>query len=258
MPEAPRPEAESSREPFPALTARQRRVLAVLVEKAFTTPEYYPLTLKALTAGCNQKSNRQPVVQFDEADVEETMDELRQLGLAAVVHPESGRTERYRHYMRHRLTLSEPQLAILTELLLRGRQQLGELRSRASRMVPVESLEQLRDELQGLLEMKLVQLSGPLQRRGVEVDHNLYAEGESSDRPITPATKAPLPQSADGTTTASAGEGTAASVSLAALENGLRALREENRELKQQLAALEETVARLQQDFNALQRDLGG
>src|SRR5688572_14511906 len=125
--------------PIKELSRPQRRVLGTLVEKGLTTPEYYPLTLKALTTGCNQKNNRDPVSSYSEDEVAEVLDQLREMGLAAVVHTESGRTERFRHYLRKRFALSEPQVAILTELLLRGPQQLGELRTRASRMVSIDS-----------------------------------------------------------------------------------------------------------------------
>src|SRR5262245_51492803 len=169
--------------PITSLSATQRRVLGTMIEKALTVPESYPMTLKALTTGCNQKSARHPITNYQEADVEETLGELRELGLAAVVHTESGRTERFRHYIRRRFsTLSEPQVAMLGELLLRGRQSTGDLRGRASRMAPpasLESLDQLRTELAGLLALKLVQANGPLDRRGVEIDHNLYQPGEA-------------------------------------------------------------------------------
>src|SRR5258707_14269759 len=147
--------------PITSLTAAQRRVLGTMIEKALTVPESYPLTLKALTTGCNQKSARHPLTNYTEYEVEETINSLREMGLAAVVHTELGRTERYRHYVRKRFSsLSEPQVAILGELLLRGRQPIGELRGRASRLAPsgsLETLEQLRAELSGLAGMKLVQ-----------------------------------------------------------------------------------------------------
>lgn len=161
------------------LTRHQRRVLGVLVEKAITTPEQYPLTLKALTAGCNQKSNRDPVTNYNEESVEQYLDELRALGLVACVHTESGRTERFRHYVRKRYPFTEPQLAIITELWLRGRQQPGELRTRASRMAPIDSQEQLRTELSALMEQGFVQADGPLDRRGVLVDHAFYHPEEA-------------------------------------------------------------------------------
>lgn len=160
------------------LSRPQRRVLGVLIEKAFTTPDQYPLTLKSATAGCNQKSNRDPVTSYTEEQVARFLDELRKLGLVAVVHTESGRTERFRHYARKGYPFTEPQLAIMGELWLRGRQQPGELRGRAGRMVPIDSLEILRTELSGLVEQGYVQTNGPLDRRGVEVDHNFYQADE--------------------------------------------------------------------------------
>ena len=167
-----------------------------MIEKGITVSESYPLTLKALTTGCNQKNNRDPITHFSEDDVLETLDELRELGLAAVVHTESGRTERYRHYLRRRMAdLSEPQVAVLAELLLRGRQSAGDLRSRASRMAPAGSLDsqdQLRTELTGLLEKGLIQADGPLDRRGVEIDHHLYEPGES--RTMTPRAVEDIPR----------------------------------------------------------------
>src|SRR5258708_10332667 len=157
--------------PINSLTPAQRRVLGTMIEKARTVPESYPLTLKSLTTGCNQKSARHPLTNFAEDDVEETLGQLRELGLAAVVHTESGRTERFRHYVRRRFSeLTEPQVAILGELLLRGRQPMGELRSRARRIAPAGSLasvEQLRTELGGLVLLKLAQSDAALDRRGV-------------------------------------------------------------------------------------------
>ncbi|MEX0718202.1 MAG: DUF480 domain-containing protein [Planctomycetaceae bacterium] len=175
--------AEPSLPPVTELSPVERRVLGVLVEKALTTPEYYPLTAKALVAGCNQKSNRDPVANYEEDAVLEAVESLRKLGLATEVHTSSGRTARYRHFLRQRFTVTEPQVAILTELLLRGRQTLGELRSRAARMVPIDGLDALRDELRGLIDARLVQANGPLERRGVEVDHLLYKAREGKTLP---------------------------------------------------------------------------
>ena len=186
MEESTQPEARMVRR----LTVRQRRILGVLVEKALTTPEGYPLTLKSLTAGCNQKSNRSPTVAYSDDDVLDTLEELRALGLAAEVHTESGRTSRYRHYVRRSFTFSEPQIAIMAELWLRGRQQPGELRTRAGRMVAIPNQESLRLELGGLLEDGFIQASGPLGQRGIEVDHTFYADTER---------RAPLSKAAPGT-----------------------------------------------------------
>jgi uncharacterized protein len=183
--------------PLTSLSAVQRRVLGVMIEKALTVPDSYPLTLNSLITGCNQKNNRHPVSNYDDGDVQDAIEELRKIGLAAVVYPDSGRTERYRHYFRKRFSnLSEPQVAIMAELLLRGRQTVGDLRARAARMAPPGSLDtqdQLRNELNGLMEIKFIQADGPLDRRGVEVDHKLYepkegraamVQREHSDEPV--------------------------------------------------------------------------
>ena len=262
---------DSGAPPISELKSRQRRVLGVLVEKAFTTPEYYPLTLKAVTAGCNQKSNRDPVLNCSEDDVFDTLDQLRELGLVAVVHTESGRTERFRHYIRKRFTLSEPQIAILTELLLRGRQQLGELRSRASRMVPIDSLDQLREELAGLIRLNLVQSSGNLERRGIEVDHNLYTEKERPDRTLSVAPETgrddPVRPSESVRQPAAAVEplrvepqqieSPTSSAEMAVIKSEVNQLRHSNEDLRDVVSRLEETVTDLQREVEPLKQDLG-
>ncbi len=249
---------------FPAvteLTRRQRRVLGVLVEKAFTTPEYYPLTLKAATGGCNQKSNRSPVSTNNEDDVLESLDELREMGLVSMVLPDSGRTERYRHWMRKRFTFSEPQLAIITELLLRGRQSLGELRSRASRMVPIESLDDLRRELTGLLEMQFVQASGSLNRRGIEVDHTFYQEREGkllTAAPEEPEPRSAAPASAPPTRKpvppADNGE---LHNRITQLESTCEELRQQNAESHAEIDDLKDKLRRIEDGLDTLKRDLG-
>lgn len=238
--------------PLKHLSRKQRRVLGTLLEKAFTTPEQYPLTLKATTAGCNQKSNREPVTNYDEEAVQQTLEELREIGFVAVVHTESGRTERYRHYMRHRTSLNERQLAIMTELMLRGRQQLGELRTRAGRMVAIESLEDLRQELQALLDQGLVRANGSLERRGIEVDHNLYAPGEnhealsayqeesSSTRPVADVERRESAPRAPVHVARSEG-----------WETAVAALTEQVTDLRQQLAELKDEVADLRRQLGA-------
>lgn len=174
----PETQPESQPEPLRHLGETQRRVLGCLLEKAYTTPEYYPMTLKGLTAACNQKNNRDPVLEFDEEDVDEAVNELEQLGLTERVFLASGRTERIRHLARKKFTFSEPQLAVMTELWLRGRQSLGDVRARASRMVQILDQDTLRAELRGLLSAGCIQANGPLEVRGVEIDHNFYMPAE--------------------------------------------------------------------------------
>jgi len=240
--------------PVRELSRSQRRVLGVLIEKGMTTPDQYPLTLKAATAGCNQKSNREPVTNYSEDDVLRVLDELREMGLVAVVLPSTGRTERYRHFVRKRFTFSEPQIAILAELWLRGRQQLGELRSRASRMVAIDSLDDLRQELQRLLDAGYLQSSGSLERRGIEVDHNFYraTEGQkleqtSGDEPEPPE----MPLSATSATAAvshPAGEG-ASSVEVQQLRVRQEELEFEVEQLREQLSDLSTTVETLKREL---------
>ena len=115
------------------------RVLGCLIEKELTTPEYYPLSLNALTNACNQKSNRDPVLNLEEAEVVRALDSLKFKQLA-VVSADGGRVPKYRHLLVEQLRLSPAELAALAELLLRGPQTMGELRTRAERMHPFPDL----------------------------------------------------------------------------------------------------------------------
>jgi hypothetical protein len=251
--------------PITQLSKSQRRVLGVLVEKAFTTPEYYPLTLKAVTTSCNQKSNRHPIVNYSEDDVLDVLDQLRELRLVAVVHTGTGRTERFRHYMRRQFTMTEPQLAILIELLLRGRQSAGELRSRASRMVSVGGLQELRDELTGLIEMKLVQTSGSLERRGVEIDHNLYQPAEDALRDtelgqMVTDSGTPFQPALQATTHSQLATEVPPTdnTRIEAHETSIEQLRLDSRKLRDELEGLKAQVSRLTDLVDQLRRDLGG
>ena len=119
--------------PWQPLERVPRRILGVLVEKAKTTPDNYPLSLNALVAGCNQKSNRSPQMDLSPEDVEEGLEQLRELQAIAEVHGD-GRVIRYRHYMKEWMGVDGTELAVMAELLLRGTQTVGELRGRAARM----------------------------------------------------------------------------------------------------------------------------
>jgi uncharacterized protein YceH (UPF0502 family) len=264
-------EPQQDAPPVTELSKGQRRVLGTLLEKAFTTPEVYPLTVKALTSGCNQKSNRHPLTEYSEDDVLDNLDQLRQLGLVAVVHTETGRTERFRHYMRKRFTLSEPQLAVLTELLLRGRQSIGDLRARASRMVPIESLDDLREALRGLMEQKYVQANTALERRGVEVDHNFYLPGENKKLAWDPSLDdgggresepAPAPRATVAASSAPAAVpqrgGGPHVTEWQGSSTALTQLRDENVELRARVDTLEHEVTRLKGLVDDLVRDLRG
>ena len=138
------------------LDATEARVLGVLIEKELTTPEQYPLTLNAATNGSNQKNNRDPVLELTETEVEISLRKMTVKGFVGSVHPVGSRVEKFRHNAGTVLAVEKPQIAVLAELLLRGPQQPGELRGRASRMVPIESLGTLAEILGPLLEAKLV------------------------------------------------------------------------------------------------------
>src|SRR5262249_6381070 len=119
----------------------QRRVLGVLIEKSMTQPEYYPMTLASLTAGCNQRSNRDPVMSVSEGEVGRAVWELQQRSLVTQAEPQRGsRANRFRHEVESKLGWSTRDRAVMAELLLRGPQTAGELRGRASRMSPFESV----------------------------------------------------------------------------------------------------------------------
>ncbi len=155
------------------LTAPERRVLGVLVEKAKTTPEYYPMTIAAIVTGCNQKSNRDPITNYDADDVEDILQGLRKKGASVMVEA-GGRVVRWKHTLYDWLKVSKVELAVIAELLLRGAQTEGDLRARASRMEPLPDLTALQNVLQALQSRDLiVYLSPPGQKRGVVVTHAL-------------------------------------------------------------------------------------
>src|SRR2546421_10907535 len=134
------------------LTPNEARALGVLIEKAFTTPEQYPLSLNALTNGANQKNNRDPVLSLSEDEVFEAVEGLRAKQLAVRVDSVGSRVHKYKHLAGETLHCKAGELAVLAELMLRGPQTLGELRGRASRMHPMAMLEDVTTMLRGLME----------------------------------------------------------------------------------------------------------
>jgi uncharacterized protein len=160
------------------LKPRERRVVGVMVEKAKTTPEYYPMTVAAIVAACNQKSNRDPITNYEQDDVEETLHGLRKKGVVILIEG-SGRVAKWKHTLYDWLKVSKVELAVLAELLLRGPQTEGELRARASRMEPLADLPALQANLDALTpRLLVVYLSPPGQKRGVFVTHGLYPPEE--------------------------------------------------------------------------------
>jgi len=129
------------------------RVLGSLLEKEITTPEYYPLSLNALINACNQKSNREPTVNFDQETVEHALQTLRDKGLLLTITGAGSRVPKYGHRISEKLNLGRRELAILCELMLRGPQTLGELRTRADRMHSFDDLTQVESVIEHLPEL---------------------------------------------------------------------------------------------------------
>lgn len=134
------------------LTAPEQRVLGCLIEKRYTTPEQYPLTLNALRLACNQSTNRDPVVDYDEETVRDAAQRLSRYGLARLASGHSSRATKYRHLAEEALGLGREQLAVLAVLLLRGPQTPGELKVRTERVVQWPSLAEVERVLAELIE----------------------------------------------------------------------------------------------------------
>lgn len=167
--------ASQTKQPNP-LSARQRRILGVLMEKARSTPDVYPLSLNALTTGCNQKSNRAPLMNLTDEQVEDEIRDMRQKQLVAEVHG-GGRVAKFRHFGYDYMGVKGVDAAVMTELLLRGEQTVGELRTRASRFDPIADLNAMNQILENLMQRGLVIALTP-PGRGQLVSHNLYEPHE--------------------------------------------------------------------------------
>jgi uncharacterized protein YceH (UPF0502 family) len=132
------------------------RVLGSLLEKEVTTPEYYPLSLNALVNACNQKSNREPVVNYDEDTVEQALDELRKEGLATRITGRDSRVPKHEQRFTEKFNLGRREAAVLCVLFLRGPQTVGELRGRTERLFAFDDLEAVESTLHKLAEMEFV------------------------------------------------------------------------------------------------------
>jgi uncharacterized protein len=224
-----------------SLSAEGARVIGSLVEKELTTPDQYPLTIKALVAACNQASNRDPVVQYDEDTVTATLGALKEDRLVRFVLPSHGRTAvRYRHVLPEALALDRRQCALVAVLLLRGPQTIGELRSRADRMVEFDSLEEVEHELQFLSRVE--------QPLAVRLDRK---PGQKEERWICPLVE-PSPASTDNTLSP------AQSLSLSSSGNPHAPADDHLTDLREELATLRAEIDELRQAMEELREALGG
>jgi uncharacterized protein YceH (UPF0502 family) len=133
-----------------ALTEIEARVLGSLVEKQLTTPEYYPLTLNALTAACNQKSNRDPVMTLGETEILAAIDNLREMNLVYLFYGSGSRTVKYKHMLPSVYELEPQGVAVITVLMLRGPQTIGEIRERTGRLWEFTGLNEVQETLDEL------------------------------------------------------------------------------------------------------------
>ena len=233
-----------------------RRVLGVLVEKAKTTPDAYPMTLNALTNGCNQKSNREPKLNLEPHQVEDALDKLRHFGAVVEVQG-GGRVAKYRHMMYEWLGVDKVEAAVMTELLLRGTQTVGELRGRAARMDSIADVAALRPIIQSLTTKGLV-ISLTAEGRGQLVTHALFLPEEfekikqtlsaeiSTVTPSAPPAPSAAPTASAASVTVSSAPPTPTAISEKISDSAeIGELRRELDELKSEVARLKSEVSDL-------------
>ena len=231
----------------------ERRVLGVLIEKGYTTPEQYPLSLNYLVSACNQKSCRNPVTQLDEDEVMAALDRLRQHGLCLLVQTVGGRTDRWKHRASEAFETSAVETAVLAELLLRGAQTDGELRQNAKRMRPLKSVDEVHEVLAVLQSREpplVVRLGPPGRRRGVRFAHTLYPAAELA------VIRTTAEEEEAGSNDPDAGEADAVTRSGRAAAVATSS-RPDTEELHQRIDALESTLADLADRIDALEQGRG-
>jgi uncharacterized protein YceH (UPF0502 family) len=211
---------------LPLLSDQEIRVLGSLIEKSRTTPDYYPMTLNSLTAACNQKSARKPVVEYDEGTIILTLDSLKKKGLISTATGGSSRSTKYKHNLAIVFPIVPAQLVIICLLLLRGAQTPGELNTNSGRLYEFETLDEVNEVIEQLVNFEpsfLVQLPKRTGQKEVRYMHLFGGEPQiEEDEPFSePARK---------------------SVN----------------ELEQRIQTLEENYANLKADFDKLMKELMG
>jgi uncharacterized protein YceH (UPF0502 family) len=204
------------------------------------------MSLNAVRTGCNQKSNRWPAMELEQDQVEESLDRLRAMGAVGLVEG-GGRVQKYRHYLYEWLGVDKAELAVMTELLLRGDQTVGELRSRAARMEPIADLAALRPVLDSLKAKGLV-LGFTPEGRGHVVSHALYKPREiEALREKYRGGGAAQPPSDE-----AAAESADAATPAATAPPATSAIAQSLDEIRRELAELREQVDRLREDVDQL------
>jgi uncharacterized protein len=261
------PAGDATTPRWQALEPIERRIIGVLIEKAKTTPENYPLSLNALRTGSNQKNNRAPLMQLEEEQVEDALESLRKIGAVTEIQGD-GRVAKYRHRAYEWLGVEKVELAVMAELLLRGAQTIGELRGRAARMEPIKDLGELRPVLDALQAKRLIMYLTP-PGRGCIVSHTLYQDRELDKVRREAALLHPEESSSDGEQIATAAVTQKVSppppqqIPAAQNEVGLEVarLRDELTALKREFQTAREefvtTTADLRRELEELNRQLG-
>ena len=217
------------------LNAVEVRALGALIEKGITTPEYYPLTLNSLTAACNQKSNRDPVVSLEEKAVVRALEGLREKGLARQVSGVDMRVPKHYHLFDEKMCLTPPQVAALCVLLLRGPQTVGEIRGRSGRLYEFADLEEVERVLAELVERSegalVVQLARQPGRKESRYAHVLMGEPEESKA-------------------CAEGPVDAVALEVRAEDERITALEDQVRTLKNELAEVQNAFAQFREQFD--------
>jgi len=168
---------------LPKLNAEEIRVLGSLMEKSRTTPDYYPMTLNSLTAACNQKSARKPVVQYNDDTVMRTLDSLKKRGLISTATGGSSRTVKYKHNFAIVFPVVPAEVAVICLLLLRGPQTPGEINTNSGRLYEFESLDDVQEVLEKLSSVDLPYLTQLPRRSGQKEARYMHLLGENLDIP---------------------------------------------------------------------------
>ncbi|MEJ7786992.1 MAG: YceH family protein [Solirubrobacteraceae bacterium] len=222
------------------LTAAELRVLGCLIEKQRTTPDTYPLTLNALRTACNQSTNRDPVVAYDEATIRDATTRLARRRWARLSSGAGSRTSKYRHLLDEALTRAPDELAVLCVLMLRGGQTPGELKARCERLHPFASLDDLHATLDRLIERDL---AAQLPRRPGQKEERYAHRLSDDDAPEPAGTPAAAPVAAPGTIVRAPGLPMPAAPEIAAPAE---------LPLTERVARLEAEVAQLRAELRAL------
>lgn len=167
--------------PLPDLSAEEQRVLGALIEKSRSTPDYYPMTLNSLTAACNQKSSRNPVVNYDEETITLTLNQLKIKGLISTATGGSSRATKYKHNLAIVYPLLPSELAIICLLLLRGPLTPGEINSNSGRLYEFESIEEVLAQLQKLSDEEPAFVKQLVKKAGQKEARFVHLLGEQAE-----------------------------------------------------------------------------